>query len=104
MHSTLAQPGWLVLTDTYYPGWRVWIDGEEGRILPADYIFRAVALKPGSHVVEFIYRPTSFLLGLVISISAISLLLFLPLLIRARTCLSAGIEKAAFAEKHRPGD
>jgi hypothetical protein len=71
MHSTLRQPGWLVLTDTYYPGWKVRVDGKLGRILAADYIFRAVPLEPGYHVVEFIYRPDSFLLGLTISILTI---------------------------------
>ncbi len=103
LHTTLSRQGYLLLTDAYYAGWKVRVDGKAGTILPADYIFRAVPLKPGSHLIEFIYHPTSFLVGLVISISAISLLLFLPLLIRARTCLSARIEQAAFAEKHRPG-
>lgn len=68
LQATLARPGWLVLTDTYYPGWKVRVDGHIRRILPADYIFRAVSLEPGSHVVEFIYRPLSFLLGVAISI------------------------------------
>jgi hypothetical protein len=75
LQAALARPGWLVLTDTYYPGWKVRVEGQMGRILPADYIFRAVSLEPGSHVVEFIYRPISFLLGVAISVLALALLL-----------------------------
>lgn len=84
MHSTLTQPGWIVLTDTYYPGWKVRVDGKPGRILPADYIFRAVPLEAGSHVVEFIYRPASFLLGLAISLVTIVVLLLAGFWLRLR--------------------
>lgn len=75
LKATLEQPGWLLFTDTYFPGWKVLVDGRQGRILPADYIFRAVPLEAGSHVVQFIYRPTSFLLG--VAISALTLVLLL---------------------------
>jgi Bacterial membrane protein YfhO len=103
MHSTLEQPGWLVLTDTYYPGWKVRIDGKQGRILPADYMFRAVALNPGAHVIEFIYRPTSFLLGVVIGILTILFLLVLPVLMRMRARSTGGTAKRAVAEMRGPG-
>ncbi len=81
MRTSSAQPGWLVLLDTYYPGWQVRIDGKEGRILAADYIFRGVSLPSGSHEVEFVYRPVSFLLGVAISASTIVTLLFVPLVL-----------------------
>gem|GEM_PF-417122 len=61
-------PKFLVLTDTYYPGWKVTIDGKPGKIMRADYIFRAVYLMPGQHTVEFIYDPFSFKLGIFISL------------------------------------
>ena len=53
----------LVLSDTYYPGWKVFVDGKEERILRANYNFRAVALSAGMHQVKFIYDPLSFKLG-----------------------------------------
>jgi hypothetical protein len=86
LQAQLTNPGWLVLTDTYYPGWTVRIDGRAGRILPADYIFRAVPLESGSHVVEFVYRPASFVWGVAISMLTIGVLIFVPLffLFRAR--------------------
>lgn len=66
--TQLSDPGILVLTDAYYPGWKVYINGNEGKILRANYFFRAVELAAGSHTVEFIYLPFSFKLGLAISL------------------------------------
>jgi hypothetical protein len=66
--AQLSHPGILVLTDAYYPGWKVYINGNEGKILRANYFFRAVELEAGSHTVEFIYLPFSFKLGLAISL------------------------------------
>jgi hypothetical protein len=60
--------GFLVLSDTYYPGWKVFVDGREDRIYQADYLFRAVFLERGKHVVEFRYSPLSFRIGLAISL------------------------------------
>jgi hypothetical protein len=60
-------PGYLVLLDSYYPGWRAWVDGTEASILRANYAFRAVRLSPGSHKVEFKYRPRNFYVGLIVT-------------------------------------
>jgi hypothetical protein len=53
----------LVLSDTYYPGWKVFVNGREEKILRANYNFRAVPLSKGVHQVEFHYNPISFKLG-----------------------------------------
>jgi hypothetical protein len=57
------QPGYLVLADTYYPGWRAEVDGEEAEILVANHAFRAVALELGEHTVVFEYAPISYRVG-----------------------------------------
>ena len=54
----------LVLSDTYYPGWKAFVDGKETRIYRADYTFRAIPLSAGTHRVEFVYDPLSFKLGI----------------------------------------
>jgi hypothetical protein len=84
LQAELTYPGWLVLTDTYYPGWKVLIDGRAGRILPADYIFRAVPLEAGSHVVEFVYRPASFVWGVAVSTLTICVLILCGLRAKRR--------------------
>jgi len=72
---SLRQPGWVVLSDTYYPGWFVFVDGRPATLLHADFAFRAVAVEAGDHVVEFRYEPRSFRIGL--WVSAASWLLWL---------------------------
>ncbi len=74
IESTLAGSGILVLTDSYYPGWRVFIDGREGKILRANHFFRGVQLAPGSHRVEFRYDPLSFRIGMAISLVSLLVL------------------------------
>ena len=45
--------GFLVLTDTYYPTWRVTIDGNKSIMYRTDYNFRGVVVPAGMHTVEF---------------------------------------------------
>jgi hypothetical protein len=74
----------LVLSDTYFPGWRVFIDGKEEKIYRADYNFRAVPLGAGTHHVEFIYDPLSFKLGAIITFLGIMGCLVIGLGVRHR--------------------
>ncbi len=60
---SLSQAGYLVLSDTFYPGWYAYVDGQPVRMLHADYAFRGVTVPSGSHMIEFRYRPLSFLVG-----------------------------------------
>ncbi len=55
-----SKGGLLVLSDTYYPGWKGMVDGKEKPILRANLAFRAIALSPGRHHVIFTYSPASF--------------------------------------------
>jgi len=67
------QAGYLVLADSWYPGWIASVDGQSSPIYRADYIFRAVALPPGQHAVVFEYRPMTFLWGALITLSSLVL-------------------------------
>jgi hypothetical protein len=57
------RPARLVLNDTWYPGWTASVDGHSTPIEHANVAFRAVALPPGRHTVEFTYRPASVRIG-----------------------------------------
>jgi hypothetical protein len=63
---------WLVLSDLYYPGWTAYVDNEKVKILRANYMFRAVKLKSGSHRILFSYMPLTFLFGKIITFASIS--------------------------------
>ena len=72
----LKKSAWLVLSDTYYPGWRVYVNGVKNKIYRADYCLRAVYLSPGTSTVKFFYEsPIVFRIGLYITIFSIILLL-----------------------------
>lgn len=68
-----ADNSFLVLSDSYYPGWKAYVDGREAKIYRADYLFRGVFLPAGSHDVVFSFEPASFYLGRNISIAALLL-------------------------------
>jgi hypothetical protein len=65
--AVLSQPAYLVLAQTFYPGWQVRVDGLPSRIWLANYTFCAVHLAGGEHQIEFTYRPLSFYAGLAVS-------------------------------------
>lgn len=66
--------GYLVLSDAFYPGWQVTLDGSWAPILRADYAFRAVQIPAGDHQVEFRYRPWSFWGGALLSAATLAAL------------------------------
>ena len=55
--ADLATEGLVVLSDSYYPGWEVTVDGEPREILAANYLFRGVPVPAGTHRIVFSYRP-----------------------------------------------
>jgi hypothetical protein len=67
----LPHPGYLMLGDTFYPGWQAWVDGRRAQVLRANYAFRAVHLDAGEHEVRFRYRPRSLILGTICSAIAL---------------------------------
>jgi len=71
---------YLILTDTFYPGWSAYVDGSKKEIIETKNAFRAVYLEKGDHEVTFAYEPKSFLAGLFLSV--ISLLIILAVLLK----------------------
>ncbi|HEY0581042.1 MAG TPA: YfhO family protein [Chloroflexota bacterium] len=73
--ATATEPSYLVLGDFYQRGWTARVDGQPARVVIANALFRAVAIEPGEHVVEFRYEPTSLLLGAAISAASVVVML-----------------------------
>ncbi len=72
--SDSPEDGVLVLTDSYYPGWRAFVDGKAAPIYHGNYLFRAVPVPAGKHTVEFVYYADSFKIGLLVSGATAALL------------------------------
>jgi hypothetical protein len=70
-----GSPAILVLSENHYPGWRAYVDGQRVDILRVNYNQRGVALPAGNHLIKFVYRPKSVLLGLFISLLSLTTLM-----------------------------
>jgi len=82
---TARAPGYLFLSETYFPGWRAFLDEKEARIWRADYAFRAIDVGPGFHNLELVYQPVSFRIGIWVSLATgLNLLLLIGSLIFRR--------------------
>jgi hypothetical protein len=60
----------LILSDTYYPGWNVTVNGTPASIDRVDYMFRGVHVPAGHDRVVFTYDPESFRMGWTVSLAA----------------------------------
>jgi hypothetical protein len=65
--AVLHDSGWVVLADTFYPGWTATVDGMHAPIYPTDLLFRSVCVPAGSHRIIFAYRSRSFWLGVTLA-------------------------------------
>ncbi len=72
LEARLERQAYVVLLDTYDPGWKVSVDGRPAPLLRANVAFRAVVVEAGQHVVELVYRPRSVIVGLWVSASALA--------------------------------
>jgi hypothetical protein len=71
IHTSASSDAWLVLSDTYYPGWVATVDGQRTAILRGDVLFRVVPVPAGEHDVEFRFEPNSVQLGLWVSLASL---------------------------------
>lgn len=62
--------GFLVLLDSFYPGWKAFIDGNQTKLYSANVKFRAIKLASGRHKVEFVFFPDSYRIGKGLSLAA----------------------------------
>jgi hypothetical protein len=80
------KPAILVVSESFYPGWKVYVDGHEKERLRLDLLFQGVEIGPGKHDIIFKFRPKYF--NLFLCISLVSLVLLISFWLR-------------FAAKHR---
>jgi hypothetical protein len=67
--------GWLVLADLYYPGWAAEVNGRSVPIQPTNYGLRGICVPEGSHEIRFVFQPPILRVGMMVSGTAVALLL-----------------------------
>ena len=64
LELSASGPGELVISEVYYPGWNVFVDGVKKDIVVQSQIFQSVNLEPGNHHILFKFTPDLVLYGL----------------------------------------
>jgi len=64
------KPSLVVVAQTYYHNWRVYVDGQPAPLLRANLAFQALQVSAGQHHVQLIYEDRAFKTGAAISIGA----------------------------------
>jgi hypothetical protein len=57
----------VVVSQTYYPAWKGYVDGQPAKIWRANYAFQALQVPAGRHSVQLIYKDRAFLAGAIFS-------------------------------------
>jgi hypothetical protein len=81
IETAINEPGWLVLSEIWYPGWQATVNGKARPVERADGLLRGLYLdRPGEYQIRFTYRPRSIGWGRWISgLAVVGLLLGLIL-------------------------
>ena len=71
IRAAMACDGLVVLSDTFYPGWKAAVDKRPAQIEEVDLTMRAVPVPKGTHEVQYTYRPLSTYAGAAFSVSGV---------------------------------
>lgn len=78
-----SNPGWLVIRQNWYPGWKAVLDGEsEVNIKEVDFLFQGFEIPSGDHRIVMSYAPKSFAVGLLISVLTLAFLLIFVIIVQ----------------------
>lgn len=60
MNVKTSENSLLFVSQSYYPGWKAYVDNKEIKVLRSNYTFLSIAVPKGEHLVKFIYEPLYF--------------------------------------------
>ncbi len=63
LHSSLDAPGWIVISETGWRGWRAYVDGKATKVRPANLALIGIYVDRGEHDIRLEYLPHSFVVG-----------------------------------------
>jgi len=91
MMTATNQFGFLVLSESFYPGWKAFVDGKEVPVMRVNHVLRGILVAEGEHEIVFVFRPMIFVIGSIISAAVCACLCgCLFLLRKQRNALDVG--------------
>lgn len=86
------QPGWLVIGDSYYPGWQATVNGRKTQLWQGNLAMRVVPIPAGNSDVALDFQPPMLQRGKIATLSTFMLILLVMAVSKlyARTQHSAG--------------
>jgi hypothetical protein len=79
LETDSSDPGYLFLSEVYYPGWKAFVDEQPKEIFRGNYLFRVIELPAGKHKVRVLFEPLSIKIGIGITVFTLFVILFIVL-------------------------
>jgi len=74
----------IVFSDTYYPGWKAYIDGKQTKIYKTDGILKGIYVPAGTHEIIFNFIPNNLWLGILLSVTSYASLIIIAIILFSR--------------------
>src|SRR5262249_35451568 len=84
-HASTNEPAVLVVSQTFYPGWKAIVDGVTTEVFPVDLTLTGIPLQGGAHDVHLVFDPMSFKAGAALTLLSIAILVMNLLAARKST-------------------
>ena len=72
IRADMACAGMVILSDTFFPGWRAQVDQQPAEVFEVNGAMRGVCAPRGPHVITMRYRPASVYTGSVLALLGIA--------------------------------
>ena len=69
--SRSRAPTFLVVSETFYPGWKAYVDDVRRDVIRTDYVLRGLKLPAGQHDIRFVFDSLSIKVGAALSASTL---------------------------------
>lgn len=86
LRTSTAADRIVFISDTFYPGWKAFIDGQSKKIYRANYAFRAIPVPAGTHLITMVYYPDTVRWGWYISSLSVVLTAAAMIWVRRKLC------------------
>ena len=83
LHTSMRSPGWIVVSEVAWKGWRATMGPQPLKLHFADRAFLGMYVPAGEHDIELAYRPKAVTTGAIVSVASLLLLIVLAI-VRAR--------------------